>query len=157
MERVGGEVAVLVVPPTQQSAQQWSKELVLTSSPAMNNASAAATIRIELPGLPSTVNARMHWSKKDRERKHWFRMVWLATANKRPTVPYSKAHIKFTRHSSVPIDSDNLAGSFKFVQDALITAKIIENDQFKNIGYPDYTWEKAAPKQGRITIEIMPL
>jgi Holliday junction resolvase RusA-like endonuclease len=65
-----------------------------------------------------------------------------------------KARVRFTRHSSIRPDFDNLAASFKAVQDGLIDAGVIANDTFAVIGNPEYSWEKASPKGGKITIEV---
>lgn len=90
---------------------------------------------------------------KTKEAKYWIEMVCLV-AYPKPTLPLKRAKISYVRHSSSPIDGDNLAISFKHVQDGLVHAGIIENDSWNHIGMPNYSWKKATKKEGFITIEV---
>jgi Holliday junction resolvase RusA-like endonuclease len=66
----------------------------------------------------------------------------------------TKAKVTFTRYSAVRPDFDNLAASFKAVQDGLIDGGVIENDTHAVIGNPAYEWVKASPRAGKITIKV---
>ncbi len=48
----------------------------------------------------------------------------------RPEKPLKNFGIVFTRHTTSPLDVDNLAGSFKPIMDALKVAGIIEDDRW---------------------------
>ena len=117
------------------------------------------SILIELPGLPKPINAigRKHWAVKTKEANYWKQCVALSVIGKKPPAPLLKAHIIYTRFSSVAPDCDGLTSSLKHVQDGLIEAGIIKNDRWENIGMPDYLWSYAPKKQGRITIEVIAL
>lgn len=121
------------------------------------NALADATMKIEftLPGLPSTLNSRKHHMAIYRERKTWKQMVWAAVLNQKPVAPFQKAKVTLTRHSSRPMDGDNLASSFKAVLDGLVEAQVLRDDSFNTIGMPDFRWEKS--KQGFITVRVEPV
>jgi hypothetical protein len=64
-----------------------------------------------------------------------------------------------TRHSSREPDFENLAHSFKPCLDALTVrnggAPVLVDDSQEVIGQPTYLWEKAPPKEGRITLEVV--
>jgi hypothetical protein len=113
-------------------------------------------IEFELPGLPATVNSmgRKHWTVKTREAKKWRQAVVFAVGSKKPPKPLARAKVRFVRVSSTAIDSDNLAGSFKHVQDGLIDAGVLENDKYANIGMPVYEWRQGKPKQGHIQVTV---
>ncbi len=114
------------------------------------------SISFEIPGLPATINSmgRKHWTVKAREAKKWRQAVVFSAKSKRPSKPLARAKVTFVRVSSTSIDSDNLAGSFKHVQDGLIDAGIIENDKYANIGMPEYIWVKGRPKEGLIRVTV---
>jgi hypothetical protein len=114
-------------------------------------------LELEIPGLPKrTNNAQANWRAKYAEAKKWKRLVLNAVvfARKQPKAPCQKAQVTLTRHSSVRPDFDGLVSSFKHVIDGLILAKVIVNDNHDVIGVPEYLWEKAPPKLGRITIKV---
>jgi len=72
-----------------------------------------------------------------------------------PSRPLKNAKLKLTRYSSRAPDYDGLVQSFKPVIDALKKCLIIEDDSMRVIGKPDYCWEKARQRAGKITIEVV--
>jgi Holliday junction resolvase RusA-like endonuclease len=86
--------------------------------------------------------------------KTWKRKVWAAVWPLRPPEPLKKARLTLTRHSSVRPDSDNLTFSFKAIIDGLVEARVLEDDSFKHIGFPDYRWEKAKKSEGHVSIKV---
>lgn len=112
------------------------------------------SLYLEVPGLPKTPNARMHWKAKMREVQKWRRLVASLAHYKRPQEPLERAKLTFVRHSSARPDFDNLAASFKACQDGLKQAEIIADDTFEVIGVPTYQWEKASPRDGKIEIFV---
>ena len=113
-------------------------------------------ISFEIPGLPKGANQLnyQHWRSAQRERDRWYQEVRFALVGKIPRVPLAKARLVLERHSSVPIDPDQLASSFKYVVDALVHYRVLVDDALKNIGMPEYKWVKAKPKQGKIVVSI---
>lgn len=102
----------------------------------------------------SEMNAREHWTVKNRRKKaqqHDFTILW-----KQQKVKVSlPAVIVFTRHSHKTLDTDNLAGAFKNCRDAL--AKQIGVDD----GSPEIEWRygqvKTPKRENYFEIEIRPL
>ncbi len=96
----------------------------------------SGSVRIECPGLivVSEANRRDHWAaKRKRQVKQADEMLCCAYAFGRPPKDVPLA-IKFTRTGGKFLDTDNLAGAFKAVQDAL--AKWIGRDD----GDPSLSW-----------------
>jgi Holliday junction resolvase RusA-like endonuclease len=109
---------------------------------------------IEIPGLPKTPNARMHWRVKALEAKKWRNAVCLVSLSQRPDSPLKKALVECTRFSTSRPDFDNLAASFKNCLDGLQDAGVIKNDNFETIGNPEYKWEKTKKGMGKIRIVV---
>lgn len=111
-----------------------------------------------LKGLPKMTNpsgARStHWRVVKAERDHWKNLVACHGLSQRPLRPLKRATLRLTRLSSVRPDSDGLVSSFKAVIDGLVLGRVLVDDRYDNIGMPDYRWEKAAPGQGGIRIEL---
>jgi len=85
-------------------------------------------------------------------------VVHFALAAGLPPEPLWKATVVCTRHSSRVPDYENLAHSFKPLIDGLTVnggGGVLVDDNQAVIGQPEYRWEKAAPKQGRVTIEVV--
>lgn len=108
------------------------------------------------PELPKTPNQLLgaHWMLRARHSKRWYRIVWNYCFHLKPPQPLAKARLVFIRGSSRPLDPDNLPGSFKAVQDALVKCGIISNDTPAVIGQPQYLHEQAAPKKGFIRVRV---
>lgn len=64
------------------------------------------------------------------------------------------ARLQLIRHSQTEPDFDGLVSSFKPIIDGLVISGVLENDRSANIGQPDYHWEYAPPKAGKITVRI---
>lgn len=113
-------------------------------------------LEFTIEGLPKTLNSlsHVHWRYQQLEMRKWTKLVTIATLGKTPPKPLAKAKITYKRHSSVEPDHDNMVGSYKFVQDALIKAGIIINDKPSVIGKPDYFHEYAKPGKGFITVKV---
>lgn len=118
-------------------------------------------LTIELPGLPPCNTAsNNHWRVRARHNRKWRHDTILAAkAAGLPSEPLCKAKVTCTRHSSQPPDYENLAHSFKPCLDALTVrnggAPVLVDDSQGVIGQPTYRWEKAAPRAGRITLEVI--
>lgn len=114
------------------------------------------SLKIDLEGLPKTVNAigRKHWAVKAKDIQTWKMDVLVATMGLRPEKPLKRAHVRLTRFSSTCPDFDGLVSSFKCVLDALIDAKILEDDSYDHIGAPEYSWEKAPRGKGHVCVEV---
>lgn len=115
------------------------------------------SLTIELPGLPPCNTAsNNHWRVRARHNRKWRHDTILAAkAQGLPSEPLWKAKVTCTRHSAREPDFENLAHSFKPLLDGLVSAQVIADDNQQVIGQPAYRWEKAAPKQGRITLEVL--
>lgn len=110
-----------------------------------------------IEGLPSTPNARRHHMNKYREDQSWYISIRAAVGAGRPVAPLERANLTLTRISTVEPDYDNLVASFKPVIDGLRFAEVLTDDKKKNIGTPDYRWERGKPGKGcvRITVEAV--
>lgn len=111
-------------------------------------------LEIEIPGLPSSMNARLTWRERYQENKKWESDVGWVTKGRLPPAPLARAKVTCIRCSSVPADTDNIAAGFKPIIDALVTFRVLVNDKKENIGQPDYLWEKATRKQGRVRVIV---
>lgn len=113
-------------------------------------------LEFEIHDLPKTINAigRKHWAVKAKEAKKWRKAVCLATVSQKPLSPLAKAKISLYRYSSRCPDSDGLVSSFKHCIDGLISAGVIIGDSYKEIGMPEYKWEKAKNGEGKIKIIV---
>jgi len=114
---------------------------------------------LQLPGLPKTTNgAHGHWRAAASQKKKWRTATKeAAILSGAPENPLSEARIELVRHSSSRPDYDNLVISFKPVIDGLRDAGVISDDKIANIGVPKYSWKKASPKNGHITISVSSL
>jgi len=114
------------------------------------------TLEFELSGLPKTTNSggRAHWAVKVKEARTWKSAVLFSIGTVLPPAPLKKAKLTLTRCSAIEPDFDGLVSSFKHVVDGLVLANVIENDKPSVIGQPEYRWEKAKPKQGKVRIKV---
>ena len=113
-------------------------------------------LEFEINDLPKTINAigYMHWTVRAKEIKKWHGLVRCASNGKLPDAPLEKAKLILTRFSSKCPDSDGLVHSFKSVIDGLRKSNILSDDNFGVIGMPEYKWEKAPPKKGKIKVKV---
>jgi hypothetical protein len=98
---------------------------------------------------PPTLNVylRMHWSK--RKGLDVTIRTLLAASGELPRYP-GQVVVRYTRsYSRIPLDQDNLAGSFKPIGDALQAWRVIENDRMivlLNTGQERVTRKKNGPR-----------
>lgn len=113
---------------------------------------------ITIDGLPVTANGcrRLgHWSKVSKATKSWKTSVWaMALQAGRPNAPLAKAKLTLVRYSSVEPDFDGLVHSFKPVIDGLKLAGVILDDKRAVVGQPEYEWQRADPRAGRIRVIV---
>jgi hypothetical protein len=114
----------------------------------------AYRLEFELPGLPKSMNARLHWRARHAENQKWTKLVHIATVGKRPRVPLERARLTLTRVSAVEPDYDNCVAAFKPVTDALVKCGILADDRMSVIGIPHVAWEKCAPKRGCVRVLV---
>lgn len=114
----------------------------------------------ELPGLPRMMNSQGLSTNRfalASARKKWRTAVGSLVSQRKPRAPHNRARVRFTRFSSVCPDPDNLVAGFKPCLDGLVDGGILANDKWNNIGMPEYHWEKAPQKAGKIRIEVWSL
>lgn len=115
------------------------------------------TLEFEIKGLPKMTNTlRVHWRVKNDEANKWKELVVESVKPLWPisNPPLHSAVLSFTRYSTREPDFDGLVSSFKHVQDGLVLAGVLIDDKPKVIGKPNYSWEYARPKQGKIKIKV---
>jgi hypothetical protein len=117
----------------------------------------APLLRVELPGLPKSMNQLMgaHWRVRAGHAKKWQQAVWAKAWPTRPREPLAQARLVCTRYSSASsMDDDNLRSSFKPLIDGLVRAGWLIDDGPRVIGTPDVRHGSAPPRGGHVTIEI---
>lgn len=120
------------------------------------------TIQFEIADLPKTTNSggRAHWAMKAKEAKKWKNLTkeaflrWCGENNYWKVPDLKKAKLTLTRCSAKEPDADGLVSSFKHVIDGLVEAGVIIDDKPSVIGFPNYAWEYARPKQGKIKVKV---
>lgn len=106
-----------------------------------------------LPGLNKIL--RMHWRKRQAIYKSVYRIVDLLILGKRPSKPLTKYTITFTRHTTRPLDIDNLVASFKPVLDSLVLSEVILDDKWSMTDNVFYKQKKVAKKtEHKISVEV---
>lgn len=117
---------------------------------------------VDLPGLPPipTNGSHGHWAKKAAARKKWKSMAMeyiayhILNALSGTKLPLEKAKLVLIRRSSVMGDADNSVASFKPIVDALVSMKVLKDDNWNVIGQPELRLEKAPPGKGSISVEV---
>lgn len=114
---------------------------------------------LTIKGLPKRINQGhgASWRARHGEARKWLRLIadeMVLTNQRAPTAPLKKAKLTLTRFSSQAPDFDGLTYSFKFCVDALRKLNIIEDDNMKVIGAPEYKWAQAKIREGRIHIRV---
>jgi Holliday junction resolvase RusA-like endonuclease len=112
-------------------------------------------LEFELPGLPDSPNRRQNasWKSTHFRSKKWKDWVCLKTCGYRPPAPLPRARVTLLRFSSVEMDPDNLAASFKPILDGLQIAQVILNDRRKNIDMT-FGWRQWAKNAGKIRVIV---
>lgn len=95
-----------------------------------------------------------HWATRYQKIRAIKTKVGAGVYPHRPEKPLKKARLVLIRHSSREPDYDNLVASFKPVIDALTEFAIIENDNSKVVGQPEYRWIKCKIKFAGINILV---
>ena len=115
-------------------------------------------IELHLMGIPSMNSASDDpWYKRMKERKKWFTKVRLALGKSRPERPHSVARVSIVRASAGPEpDFDNLVQGGKWILDALVFYRVIEDDKPANFegGAPKYTWQKAPRGNAEVVVKV---
>lgn len=111
-------------------------------------------LSIDVPGLPPSMNARMHWRARHFENLKWKALVNVLIVTRRPSKPLPTARLKLTRFSSVRPDYDNLVASCKPLIDGLVESEVILDDGWDVIGMPEFGWVRCKPKLGLTRIEV---
>lgn len=108
------------------------------------------TIAIPLR-LPSLANCRLHWAKLHRLKQAQAKVVYYSLHGK--PLPPLPAVVTLTRVGKQRLDDDNLASSFKAVQDAV--AAMYQTDD----GSPLYQWryEQRIGREYAVEISIQSL
>ena len=102
-----------------------------------------------------TNGQNVHWRVRFAQTRKWKDMVHrYFKLNPKPAQPLISAALTLTRHSSNEPDFDGLVSGFKHVIDGLVECGVLVNDKTSTIGQPTYRWMRAAPKKGRVEIEI---
>lgn len=117
-------------------------------------------LHLTLIGLPKRPNqsSGASWHSRHRESQRWHKRVlgrMLLERKSPPPAPLKRAQLTLIRHSSRAPDYDGLVHSFKPVVDALKKCLVISDDNMGVIGRPDYKWEKAGQKAGKIEIRVL--
>lgn len=108
----------------------------------------SVTIHGLLP-LPNEVNA-MGLRARLRVKKGW--RTWAVDAIRAARVPaLGRARVVFTRHSSGSPDADAVVAACKYVQDALVLAGVIDDDDPAHLRA---TYRAARCPQGRAHVDI---
>lgn len=128
----------------------------MTSSAEPKTQKANYTLEFEIMELPKRINTQQGkgWIVNYAHAKKWQGLVAAATLGKRPAKPLERARLTLIRYSSAPPDFDGLVSGFKHVIDALRRLRVLQDDSMKHIGRPDYLWEKALPKKGKIKVRV---
>ncbi len=110
--------------PDQQIAEWKAKGLIVQDSRSWKTAPAEQLpLTIDCPGLivVSEANMRCHWAERRKRmagQKDQLLLAILLGRHQRPLIE-NLTRITFTRIGGRKLDSDNLAGAFKGVRDAL--------------------------------------
>lgn len=115
-------------------------------------------LRFVIRGLPPTENRKKKkWQAAWAKAKFWHEQIYMQTLLKgKPEKPLKHAKVTLTRYSWVSPDFDGLVSSFKCVIDGLVHAGVLENDTMKNIGIPNYKWQRTLQKSagGYIGVQV---
>lgn len=113
-------------------------------------------IRIaELPKLPNRLLGQ-HWRTRHNEKDRWLIQIGCHVLGRKPKRPLGRAHLRLTRHSSKAPDPDGLAGSWKYVIDALVNTGVLAGDTSAHVTL-ECLWEQAPLRKGGITVEVIEL
>ncbi len=113
-------------------------------------------IEIEIRQIPPMLlNTRMHPMVQYQKQMYWYGRT-LVALSKAGVVgeSWSPAQVTYTRCSgSRRPDFDNMVSSFKWIQDAIVLAGVLNDDDPYHIN-PHFIWLPASPKKGKIIVTI---
>lgn len=113
-------------------------------------------VAIEIPGELPTLNeiidaSKAHYQAYRRMKEEAEeRIVWPAKAL--PKMQRIRLHITWHRKNRRH-DPDNIIAGTKFILDSLVTARVIENDGWKEIAGISHSW-KVDKHNPRVVVEI---
>jgi hypothetical protein len=115
------------------------------------------SLYFELQELPPGLNKllRMNWGKRKRIFDSIQNQVHYLILGKKPSTPLNKYQITFTRHTTRPLDADNLVASFKPVLDSLVLSGVIQDDKWgmtDNVSWKQIKAKKI--KDQKISVEV---
>jgi hypothetical protein len=112
------------------------------------------SLTFEVPvKLISEANQREHWAIKNKRKKHQQAVVHYALAGLKRDIPAFPVHVVITRVGVRKLDSDNLAGSCKHVQDAIAKCMGVDDGDERKVRWV-YEQRKGLPKQYLLEVRI---
>lgn len=111
---------------------------------------------LQLDRLPASLNKKLrsHRFKNHKENKSWDMIIGLECSRKLPPYPLPRASISIVRHSHRMLDFDGLVGSVKPVVDALVTAGVLQDDNWTVTGRWNVD-QRFRPKKDGPMLEIL--
>lgn len=95
-------------------------------------------LHLTFPILPMNhLNGRHHWRVKHKDSQLWDTLVRAQCCGRLPEKPLERARLTLIRHSSRYMDWDNLCATWKNPVDALVSARVLEDDAWRVIGMPE--------------------
>lgn len=118
-------------------------------------------LELEIRTKPPLLSNRMvysHWRRAYAEKRRWLELVGAHTAGKRPRKPLQRARIRAVRLSSRQPDPDTAGTGFKWLLDALVALRVLQDDSAKHVVEFECGWEYArGSAQGiKLTVEELP-
>lgn len=113
---------------------------------------------LTLPLPLNLANSRMHWRKKNREKKNYFSNCDLLLAGKQlprpPRKPWERAEITVTMYLYSYMDDDNAMARLKWPIDYLRKAGYITDDRKRNLEYTGLPSQQIDRKNQRLEITL---
>lgn len=105
----------------------------------------------------SEANQREHWTVKNRRKKaqqgETAVALFIAHIPQRTKPPSDKLFFTLTRHGQNALDTDNLAGSFKHVQDAIAKWFGVDDGDTEKIAF-DYQQVATGKREYFVNVQI---
>lgn len=118
-------------------------------------------LELTLHCLPKSLNKKLRWGAKwsnIKENRGFDFLIMGMVARQLPPEPLKKARISIVRHSWRTLDFDGLVGSMKPVVDALVSAGVLANDDWKTLGAWDIDQQFRPKKEGPLlTVSVVEL
>lgn len=104
----------------------------------------------------NNVLLRKYRNARNKDNHEIYNRIFLLTRGKLPERPLTNFKLKLIRHSSRPLDYDNLVSSFKSIVDGLTKAGVIEDDKYIYSGKWEVDQVYRPKKDGPlVTIEVI--